>query len=250
MRAVAPSLFMAPAPTIRFDTPTGATAELIDDLRKAAFDVFEAGQGRSRAEAGREQTRHYLRLRHKSQSGVEDPNEVVLLGGPVRHAPYSLFAGVCRTVNQNDLVCVTPIRQVRRGAGNDGGPALVAAARQVMADFPLVDAHKRAMKDLWMSPASQLAFADAARGLLQDTQGACPVSALQLLQIVRPEDNAADLWTTLNRVHEHLMRGGLLLREPDGRRYRTRGLVGVDDSIRLSRALWRVAEAICELKLG
>jgi hypothetical protein len=251
MRSVAPSLFVPPAPAIRFDASSGATVEHLVHLQCAGFNVFEVGQSRSRDVAGRERTRHFVRLRHRSEGSTEEANEVALLGVPEHKAAYSLFAGVCRAVSQNDLVCVTPVRQVDRAPGEEGARAIVAAALQVVQDFPVVNAQKRAMKALWLYPTEQLAFASAARGLLHDAQEARPgVSELQLLRIEREEDNASDLWTTFNRVHEHLIRGGVLLRQPDGRRLRTRGVQGIEHSVKLSRALWRLAEAMCELKVG
>ena len=70
-----------------------------------------------------------------------------------------------------------------------------------------------------------------------------------MLTIRRREDTGNDLWSVFNRVQENTVRGGLRFRnEETGRRNRTREVKGIDQNIRLNRALWELAEKMASLK--
>ncbi|MBW8832642.1 MAG: DUF932 domain-containing protein [Burkholderiales bacterium] len=64
----------------------------------------------------------------------------------------------------------------------------------------------------------------------------------------RFEDRSDDLWTTFNRVQENLIQGGLQGRTPAGRPMRTRPVVGIDQGVKLNRALWVLAEEMRKLR--
>ncbi|MGG6549144.1 UNVERIFIED_CONTAM: DUF945 domain-containing protein, partial [Prevotella sp. 15_C9] len=70
----------------------------------------------------------------------------------------------------------------------------------------------------------------------------------QLLRPRRFDDRESDLWSTFNRVQENLVKGGLDGRTANGRRQRTRPVQGIDQNVRLNRALWLLAEGMRELK--
>lgn len=67
------------------------------------------------------------------------------------------------------------------------------------------------------------------------------------------DDLGNDLWHTLNRVQENVIAGGLhaIQRDSEGRRVHrvsTRRINGIDQDVRLNRALWALAEKMAELK--
>jgi hypothetical protein len=126
---------------------------------------------------------------------------------------------------------------------------------------------------LQLTAGEQSAFADAARQLrFSDVEGkiTSPITAEQLLRPRRNEDAdgpvdwrrpaaapKSDLWHTLNVVQENTVRGGLhgTLRGTDPqtgrrtmRRVTTREVRGIDQDVRLNRALWQLAERMAELK--
>ncbi|MCY1448628.1 hypothetical protein D9M71_653120 [compost metagenome] len=51
-----------------------------------------------------------------------------------------------------------------------------------------------------------------------------------------------------NRTQENLIRGGLAGRGSNGRRQRTRPVQGIDQDLRLNRALWLLADGLRQLK--
>ncbi|KAA8703552.1 DUF945 domain-containing protein, partial [Pseudomonas cannabina] len=76
--------------------------------------------------------------------------------------------------------------------------------------------------------------------------GPAPVTPSQLLMPRRREDRSSDLWTTFNRVQENTIKGGLTGRNKQGRRTTTRAVNGIDQDVKLNRALWVLAQAMGE----
>ena len=102
---------------------------------------------------------------------------------------------------------------------------------------------------LTVNPGEQAAFARAALALKYDPEdGAAPVTESQLLMPRRFEDRRDDLWTTFNRVQENLVKGGLQGRNRAGRATTTRPVQGIDQNVKLNRALWLLAEEMRRLK--
>ena len=105
------------------------------------------------------------------------------------------------------------------------------------------------MQALTVNPGEQAAFARAALMLKYDEDaGAAPVTETQVLAPRRFEDRRDDMWTTFNRVHENLLKGGLRGRNRAGRTTTTRPVNGIDQNVKLNRALWVLAEEMRRLK--
>ena len=85
----------------------------------------------------------------------------------------------------------------------------------------------------------------------RDDQGdlAMPIHSVQhLLTPHRSADARSDLWSTFNVVQENLVKGGLTGRAANGRQQRTRPVQGIDQNVRLNRALWLLADGLRQLK--
>jgi hypothetical protein len=70
------------------------------------------------------------------------------------------------------------------------------------------------------------------------------------LKARRPEDEGTDLWNTLNRVSENLLRGGVsdCHRDRRGRLRSVRAIRGIDSKVTLNKGLWGLAEHMAEGK--
>jgi hypothetical protein len=106
-----------------------------------------------------------------------------------------------------------------------------------------------------MHPRERAAFAEAAHTLrFADAEGVVdtPIQPAQLLVPRRHDDTGQDLWRTFNVVQENVMRGGLTAMRRDHhsrpRRVTTRAVNGIDQDVRLNKALWTLAERMAELK--
>ena len=86
--------------------------------------------------------------------------------------------------------------------------------------------------------------------LKYDSLEEAPVGAEKLLTYRRRDDAAPTLWNTLNVVQENMMDGGqkdYSRRRPENpRRFfgKTRAVKGLDENVRLNKALWHMAETL------
>lgn len=250
IRTVVPSIFAQAKHESRSERYTYIpTIDVLQGLRKEGFSPFMVCQTRTRDDAKREHTKHMIRLRHASQINASEANEVVLLNSHDGTSAYQMLSGVYRFVCSNGMVCGETQSDIRvRHTGNIVDNVIEGAFR-VLEGFELVDQQKDGMKALTLNQGEQGAFARAALALKYDTDTAPPpVTENQLLQANRSADRAADLWTTFNRVQENIIRGGLRGRNATGKTVRTRGVQGIDQNIKLNRALWVLAEEMRKLK--
>ncbi|HRZ57659.1 MAG TPA: DUF932 domain-containing protein, partial [Candidatus Paceibacterota bacterium] len=89
-------------------------------------------------------------------------------------------------------------------------------------------------------------FAQQALLLRYSTLAEAPVEPETLLKARRPEDEGTDVWHTMNRVQENLIRGGVsdFHRDRRGKLRTVRGLRGIDSKVGLNKSLWGLAEEL------
>lgn len=250
IKVVAPSIFAAEAHQSRSDRYTYIpTIDVLEGLRREGFQPFMACQSKTRIEGKQEHTKHMLRLRHPSQIAASEANEIILLNSHDGTSSYQMLAGVFRFVCANGLICGETQADIRvRHSGNVIDNVIDGAFR-VLDDFELVDSQRDGMKAITLAPAEQTAFARAALELKYDSAAApAPITENQVLSPRRAADSGADLWSTFNRVQEHVIRGGLQGRSATNKRMTTRPVTGIDQGVKLNRALWVLAEEMRKLK--
>jgi hypothetical protein len=250
IRAVAPSIFAMEKHVSRSDRYTYIpTIDILRGLRKEGFSPFMVCQSRSRDATKREHTKHMVRMRHASQINGAEANEVILLNSHDGTSAYQMLAGVFRFVCSNGMVCGQTINDIRvRHSGNIIDNVIEGACR-VMNDFELVDEQVDEMKLVHLNEGEQAAFASAALALRYDTSGTpAPINQQQLLQMKRLDDSGRDLWTIFNRVQENMLNGGLRTKTPTGPTRVTRQVKAIDQTIKLNRGLWVLAEEMRKLK--
>ncbi|WP_312949067.1 DUF932 domain-containing protein [Agrobacterium sp.] len=101
----------------------------------------------------------------------------------------------------------------------------------------------------------QLALAEAAHVLrFGDADGNVdtPIQPQKMLGIRRTDDKSNDLWTTWNVVQENTIKGGLRGQGRDDlgrpRRVKSRAVNGIDQGIKLNKALWVLGEKMAQMK--
>nr|WP_281411819.1 DUF932 domain-containing protein [Rhizobium sp. BK049] len=86
----------------------------------------------------------------------------------------------------------------------------------------------------------------------QDSDLAQAIDPARFLTTKRVADRGNDLWTQFNVVQENVIRGGLhgTVSDDQGRRRNvsTRAVKGIDQDVKLNKALWLVARRMAELK--
>ncbi len=150
----------------------------------------------------------------------------------------------------NGMVCGETTSDIRVRHNGDVVGDVIEGAFKVLDSFEEATAQREAMQVLTLNQGEQAAFARAALALKYDDQdsGAVPVTESQILAPRRFEDRRDDMWTTFNRVQENMMKGGLRGRNRSGRTTTTRPVNGIDQSVKLNRALWVLAEEMRRLK--
>jgi hypothetical protein len=246
IRLVAPSIF-ADSRSERYTYIP--TIHVLDNLRKEGFEPFMACQAKCRDEGKREFTKHMLRLRHASQITTGEANEIILLNSHDGTSSYQMLAGTFRFVCSNGMVCGDTLNDIRIHHKGNVVDNVIEGAFRVVDDFERIDGQIGGMKSLTLNAGEQEAFAHAALALKYDTEIApAPITERQVLAPKRRDDIGDDLWRTFNRVQERMLQGGVPGRAANGRNMTTRAVTGIDQGIKLNRALWVLAEKMKELK--
>ena len=247
--AVAPSIMAAEAHSGRSDRYTYIpTIDVLNALRKEGFQPFMVCQSKPRDEDRMGFARHMLRLRHASQVAQQEANEIILLNSHDGSSSYQMLAGVFRFVCENGMVAGDVVEDLRvRHTGNVIDNVIEGSYR-ILNEFEKVDESRDEMKSLILTDHEQLAFARSAMALKYDVPAEAPIEAHQLLRVQRNADRGDDLWSTFNRVQEHLIRGGVPGRTAKNTRTRTRAVNGISENVKLNRAIWTLADAMRSLK--
>ncbi len=190
-----------------------------------------------------------LRLRHASQINGDEANEVVLINSHDGTSSYQMLAGMFRFVCQIGLVCGDTFADVRVHHKGNVIDHVIEGAYEVLHGFEQVQDSRDAMRAIALDDGEAEVFARSALVLKYDEPGkTLPITESQILRPRRFDDNRKDLWSTFNRVQENLIKGGLAGRSGNGRQQRTRPVQGIDQNVRLNRALWLLAEGLRKLK--
>ncbi|WP_254501416.1 MULTISPECIES: DUF932 domain-containing protein [Pseudomonas] len=226
------------------------TAAVLAELRKEGFQPFMVTQTRVRDQGKREHTKHMLRLRHASQINGAEANEIVLLNSHDGTSSYQMLAGMFRFVCSNGLVCGDTVADVRVPHKGDVAGQVIEGAFEVLSGFDRVKDSRDAMRAITLDEGEAEVFARSALALKYDPtdKKPAPITESQILMPRRFDDRRPDLWSVFNRTQENLTKGGLRGRSANGRRQQTRPVQGIDQNIRLNRALWLLADGMRQLK--
>lgn len=263
LRRLAPSAFATGKHESRSDRYTYIpTSAVIDGLRANGFEPTFAKQGRSRVAGKADFTKHLIRFRSTGQASTARKvgdifPEVVLVNSHDGTSAYQLMAGCFR------LVCLNGMVVADRELATVKVPHKGDVVGQVIeGSYTVLEESKRAVEqaDAWagvpLSRDEQFIMAEAAHVLRfgegEAGEAATPIRPDQLLAVRRREDASRDLWTTTNVLQENAIRGGLTAwgRDANNRRRRvtTREVRGIDQDVKLNRALWLLGERMAQLK--
>jgi hypothetical protein len=258
MRQAAPSIFAAGKHASRSERYTHIpTIDVLRGLRAEGFEPFMVAQGKSRIEGKTEFTKHMVRMRYAGGHAAHalakpEANEVILINSHDGASSYQMLAGALRFVCCNGLVVGDITNDIRIKHTGDIQGEVIEGAFKVLKDFNAVDASIDGMKSLRLELPEQHALATAALALRygERTEGVppAPVTAEQLIEARRPEDQGHSLWVAMNRLQENMQRGGQPGRTAQGRRMHTRPIGSIDRSVSLNRALWVLAEEMRKIK--
>jgi len=260
MRTIAPSIFATSAHESRskrfMPIPT---IEILRGLMKEGFAPVGARQSVSRTEGKANFTKHLIRLRRLDDGNVykvgDTVCEILLKNANDGTSAYELLAGLFRVCCLNSLVAQTgTIDAIKVRHSGDVQGKVIEGTYRVLAEAERALAAPQDWSSFTMGRDAKEVLAEAAHLLrFGDAGGAVttPIKPEQLLVPRRQEDRADDLWTVWNVVQENSIKGGLrgVGRDEAGRprRSTSRPINGIDQDIKLNKALWLVGERMASL---
>jgi hypothetical protein len=242
------------------------TIEIVRGLEKEGFGVVGAKQSLTRVPGKAPFTKHLLRIRKmdmdSSYSVGDTVAEMLLKNANDGTSVYDLFAGLFRIACLNSMVSqIGTIDSVKVRHSGDVMSKVIDGTFTVVENAKLALAAPAQWAQVKLDREESLAMAEAAReirfGTVDESGNVnvdSPVQAAQLLMARRTEDSdRTNLWTNFNVIQENVIRGGLRGVRIDTetnrrRRMSTRAVNGIDQDIKLNRALWTLANKMAELK--
>ena len=173
--------------------------------------------------------------------------ELVLTNSHDAACAYIMRVGIFRRLCSNGLVVSDETFEAIRFRHAGLKPEeVVNASYRILEHLPKVATLIDCFRNRKLTDQESLTFAERALLLRFGNVEQAPVEPRTLLTPRRPEDDANDLWTVLNRTQENLVRGGLsdTRRSRAGRLRSLRSLRGIDSKIAINTGLWNVAEGM------
>lgn len=260
MRRVAPSIFAVEKHDSRSERfQPIPTIEVLRGLAKEGFVAVGARQSTTRDPGKAPFTKHLVRLRKIDGNALKVNDSVVemlLKNANDGTAAYDLMAGLFRICCLNSLVAQTDtIDSVKVRHSGDVMGKVIEGTYKVLTEAETVMKAPQDWPTIKLARDEQMAFAEAAHMLRfgEPEDGRAPTFEPQrLLAPRRADDVGADLWKTFNVVQENAVKGGIrgVSTNDEGvrRRQRSRAVTGIDQDVKLNKALWILGERMAALK--
>lgn len=255
MRAIAPSIFAEVPHESRSQRFRAIpTIEVLRGLDKEGFSVVKVSQSVTRDASRREFTKHLIRLRRLDDRALSVGDtfaEILLKNANDGTSAYDLMAGLWRVACMNGMVCQTQtLDEVKVRHSGDAVAKVIEGTYRVLDNSESLLSAPQDWSQIKVSREAAHHFAEAAHTIrFGDAEGnvSTPIQPAQLLIPRRPADTNNDLWTVFNVAQENVIRGGLSGRVAGGRRTTTREVKGIDQDVKLNKALWTLGERMAEL---
>ncbi len=254
LRRCAPSIFATqPIDTVSDRYSFLPTSSLLKGMRENGWLPVRAEQQSVRTEARRGFQKHLIRFARAEHLGSWEKNqvrpEVVLLNSHDKSSAYQLHCGLFRLVCSNGMVVSDgTFQRISIKHSGFSPDSVIDASFRVLGAVPDIMNKVKLFQDRILTDAERLALATGAATYRWEDSSKAPVSPSTLLNPRRFGDGAKDLWTALNTVQENVIRGGqrdYSRRRPDGSRMpKSRAIKGIDEDLKLNKALWHMAEIL------
>jgi hypothetical protein len=252
LQVAAPSVFAGQA----YDEMSGkyafvSTSEIVNGMRDAGFMPMSAQQSNTRIIGKRNFTKHMIRFRSNTPLvNVSDMAlETVVINSHDGSSAYTGHCGLIRFACMNGLIVSDAmVNSFKVRHVGHIVESILAANAEMLESAPRAIEVVQTWKQLILTRDAQIVFAEFAH-MLRFEEGstlAQTFSPESLLTPRRYSDNGDDLWSVFNRVQENVVRGGKV-RTGGFRTRKIRGVNGIDESTKLNKALWSLAEKMASL---
>jgi hypothetical protein len=254
LRNLAPSIFASqPVADVSVRYSFLPTSSILDGMRDHGWMPVRAEQQHLRTAVRQGFQKHLIRFARVESLDAWAKNEVrpeiVLLNSHDKSSAYQLHCGLLRTVCLNGMVVAdATFQRISIKHVGFSPDSVIEASFKVLDAVPRIMEKVKLFQDRILTDAERLALATGAAVHRWEDLGKAPVSPLLLLNPRRYGDGAKDLWTTLNTIQENITKGGqrdFSRRRPNGDRMpKSRVVNGIDEDLRLNKALWHMAEVL------
>ena len=220
------------------------TINIIKDMRKLGWDVFNATQQKSRNANDLAHTKHMVRLRNSNIGLINDSvPEIVLTNSHDGRNAFKLHAGIFRMVCSNGMVIAdTTIDNIRiKHQWYDFNDIKVITDAMVN-KVPEMIKKMNSLNNVILSDDEQLEFAEKAI-LTRWPKGNESVNIEDLLSPIRKADRGDDLWRIFNVIQEKLVKGGLVFNNKKEKMQKIRPVTNIDRQVTMNKDLWELTEA-------
>jgi hypothetical protein len=232
------------------------TAEIIDGLSDMGWDVYNAMQQKSKKNP--ETTKHMLRFRHNEfgSLGVKgNVPEILLVNSHDRTTSLNFHVGIFRIICSNGLVVADEtfnkfsVRHM--GTTFDEVKSIIT---NITEELPTVFNTINRFEGVILNETEQIEFATKAFAVrfpeyINPKNNTLDVRKInknvrieEILKAVRPEDDGADLWTTYNKVQEHLIKGGFQHQGEGSKPRAARPISNIRMNVLINKGLWSLAD--------
>ena len=220
------------------------TINIIKDMRKLGWDVFNATQQKSRNANDLAHTKHMVRLRNSNIGLINDSvPEIVLTNSHDGRNAFKLHAGIFRMVCSNGMVIAdTTIDNIRiKHQWYDFNDIKVITDAMVN-KVPEMIKKMNSLNNVILSDDEQLEFAEKAI-LTRWPKGNESVNIEDLLSPIRKADRGDDLWRIFNVIQEKQVKGGLVFNNKKEKMQKIRPVTNIDRQVTMNKDLWELTEA-------
>jgi uncharacterized protein DUF932 len=253
MRRLAPSVFASqPIEGVSERYSFLPTSSILSGMRENGWVPVPAREQSIRTEARRGFQKHVVRFARSEHLQTWEKNqvrpEVVFVNSHDKSSAYQLHCGLFRLVCTNGMVVSDGTFQRISIKHSGFNPDSIIEAFKVLTAVPDIMNKVQLFQERVLTDAEQLALAAGAATYRWEDLTKALVSPSMLLNPRRYGDGAKDLFITLNCVQENIIRGGQRdrsRRRPDGSRMpKSRAIKGIDEDMKLNKALWEMAEVL------
>jgi hypothetical protein len=254
LRRVVPSIFASqPIEGVSDRYSFLPTSSILQGMRENGWVPVRAEEQSVRTEARRGFQKHLIRFARTEHLQTWEKNqvrpEVVLLNSHDKSSAYQLHCGLFRLVCLNGMVVAdATFERISIKHSGFNPDSVIEASFKVLGAVPDIINKVQLFQDRILTDAERLALATGAATYRWEDLAKAPINPSMLLNPRRYGDEAKDLWTTFNTVQENIIRGGqrdYSRRRPDGRRMpKSRAINGIDEDMKLNKALWQMAEVL------
>lgn len=188
------------------------TTQIVAGLRQKNWLPVSVEEQRVRIAKRLGFQKHAIRFRRAEQMQTLDEwnEELVLTNSHDAACAYIMRVGIYRRLCSNGLVASDEtFEAIRFRHAGLHAQEVVEASYRILDQLPKLASLIESFRNRNLSDPEALTFAEQALALRFGTAERAPIGPRTLLVPRRPEDQANDLWTVLNRTQENLIRGGL-----------------------------------------